>query len=491
MKTEDFYQKQILDLLENWHYGGTLRILQGGKTFFAKATGLADRENGIPNTMDTTFFIAGVTKTFTAAGILLLSERKLLRLTDHLDKYIPEYSHAKEMTVKQLLNNATGIPDFLEEVLGGKLREEKKTTALSPRDFFVHEQESLSFPLSLPTVLGMVNDLPLQFVPGKEVHLSNTNYYLLGIVVERIAEMPLGNFLKKQIFDPLGMKRTTTGPNNAGAVSYRSFEGETIRLGKPEGEGGHGGIVTTAEDLGLWLDAVLTGKLLAKDSWEQTFKMFKGETGFGWEKVGTWVGQSGQKWGFFSQVYVSFENGAAVAMLGNIPSPMRGRLENYTIQKNIRMVLEAAFTTPKAPRLVRLTDGNVRDCISLDVDKGQKSFVADNVVSLAQAYVNRSHARPFLIVEGSQAIGFVMFSIPPEKTAFYIWRFMIDQRFQGRGYGKAGMILALDHLRSLGAKKVTLSVETENGAAIGLYTSLGFRPTGEMDDDEMVMSVTF
>ena len=144
---------------------------------------------------------------------------------------------------------------------------------------------------------------------------------------------------------------------------------------------------------------------------------------------------------------------------------------------------------------------NIDDIIAMAVRDDQGEFVAPNVLSLAEAYVAVSGghtAQPFGLYEGDKAVGFVMFGYgslddPDEpgvaKDSYCLWRFMIDQRYQGRGLGRKAMEACLEYLRKrpLGpADKVWLSYEPENTGARELYHKLGFVENGEMCGEEIV-----
>lgn len=149
---------------------------------------------------------------------------------------------------------------------------------------------------------------------------------------------------------------------------------------------------------------------------------------------------------------------------------------------------------------------NVWDVIDLKVFQGQKEFVASNVISLVQAYSVQGTgtvALPFAICTDNRPVGFLMIGYneaategdlecpPPEalKNNYSIWRLMIDKRYQGRGYGREAVQLALDFIRTWPcgqAEYCALSYEPENEVARKLYASCGFVENGEMDGDEIV-----
>lgn len=152
--------------------------------------------------------------------------------------------------------------------------------------------------------------------------------------------------------------------------------------------------------------------------------------------------------------------------------------------------------------LEKISGGNIWDILELSVEESQKSFVADNKTSIVEAYAcltGGGHVFPFGIYDDDTPVGFVMigygtdeyWEAPPAvaENNYNIWRFMIDRRYQHKGYGRAAMELALDFIRTYPcgkAEKCWLSYEPENTTAAKLYSSLGFEPNGEKDGDEMI-----
>lgn len=152
-------------------------------------------------------------------------------------------------------------------------------------------------------------------------------------------------------------------------------------------------------------------------------------------------------------------------------------------------------------QLEKVTVDNFYDLMCLSVREEQHSFVAPNAYSLAEAYAVLAAGRyvqPFGIYEEDTPVGFAMIGHnsfldddqpSAYRDSYYIWRFMIDKQFQGRGLGKAAVQLVLDFIRSFPdgeTKTCCLSYEPHNKAAKNLYASFGFRPNGEMDGDEEV-----
>lgn len=148
-------------------------------------------------------------------------------------------------------------------------------------------------------------------------------------------------------------------------------------------------------------------------------------------------------------------------------------------------------------RLERINGKNVWDILELKVAKEQEGFVASNEISIIEAYTaitGNGYAYPFGIYENDTPIGFLMIGFdkddywddaPQIATGNYnLWRFMIDSKFQNKGYGKEALSLALDFIKSSPCGKAEycwLSYEPENDIARHLYHSFGFVETGDMD----------
>ena len=153
-------------------------------------------------------------------------------------------------------------------------------------------------------------------------------------------------------------------------------------------------------------------------------------------------------------------------------------------------------------RLERVNGGNIYDIIELEVDESQKKFVPDNKMSIVDTYgaiTGGGNAFPFGIYDDDIPVGFLMIGFDVDDYwedypqvavgSYNIWRLMIDRRYQGRGYGKAAMKLALEFIRTYPcgkAEKCWLSYDHENHAAEKLYSSFGFEPNGEKDGDEII-----
>jgi len=240
--TEDQMDHLVAQTVKADGPGCAILLVDEGQIVFERAYGIADMDTGRPITTATAFNIESVTKQFTAACIALLVEEGKISLDDDLRRYVPELPvYEAPIQIKHLIFHISGVRDLV--VL----------SFLQGRP--VDETPSESVLLDL-----LARQKELNFRPGETHSYSNSGYFLLGLVVQRVTEMSVGAYAEKHLFDPLGMMRTSY---------HRDPEriGENVAIGHAaEGEGkyrrtnvapdtrdfGFGGIYTTVEDLYRW-----------------------------------------------------------------------------------------------------------------------------------------------------------------------------------------------------------------------------------------------
>ncbi len=138
--------------------------------------------------------------------------------------------------------------------------------------------------------------------------------------------------------------------------------------------------------------------------------------------------------------------------------------------------------------LKRINEENFIDAFRLDLGEGQERFVSHPIRSLAQAYVYYHQCVPFGIFLEGTMVGYVMVIYDYDLDEYNIWHMMIDKRFQGKGYGKAGVEACLAYIatKPFGvSNRVVLTCHKENLAALTLYRKFGFVETGNHDDEEI------
>ncbi|HMS35431.1 MAG TPA: GNAT family N-acetyltransferase [Ignavibacteria bacterium] len=140
--------------------------------------------------------------------------------------------------------------------------------------------------------------------------------------------------------------------------------------------------------------------------------------------------------------------------------------------------------------LKEIKEENWRDCISLRVRKDQERFVATNENGLALAYAHKE-MEPSGIYNDEKMVGFVMFAKDPDEGIYYINRLMTDERYQGNSYGRKALEIVIGILKERGAKFIDIIHKPDNFSAIKLCRSLGFEPTDEKLNEDMISGVNF
>jgi CubicO group peptidase (beta-lactamase class C family) len=220
--------------------GCVVGVQHGGETLFRGAYGLASLELAVPLTPRSRFRIASVSKQFTVTAVLMLAAQGRLRLGDRIHAHVPELAPLPHpVTLEQLMRNTSGLPDFLEMLrLGGVGLDARIDRAAMLR--------------------CIARNRHLNFVPGSRFLYCNSNFLLLGLVVERVAGCSLGEFLQQQVFGPLGLRDTVLDlagdtPLPGLATPYLpDGSGGWRRAMHGFEHGGEGGLVSSVDDLLAW-----------------------------------------------------------------------------------------------------------------------------------------------------------------------------------------------------------------------------------------------
>lgn len=240
MKGEELVDKIFEECDKPGSPGCALGVIWNGKLIYARGYGMANLDYDIPITPKTVFRIASVSKQFTATCIALLIERGLISMEDEVRKFIPELpEYGYPVKVKHLIYHTSGIRDYLDLMSMAYKRDE---------DYYTPEE-----------ALEMIcRQKKLNFKPGSRFLYSNSNYFLLGVIVERASGISLRKFADENIFKPLGMKNTHFHDDHTMIVKNRAI-GYSPR---PDGGFrvnetsldivGDGGLFTTVEDLYIW-----------------------------------------------------------------------------------------------------------------------------------------------------------------------------------------------------------------------------------------------
>ena len=226
--------------------GASVIVVRDHDVVFRNAYGLANLEEQIAATPDTHYRLASVTKQFTAAAILTLAADGKLSLDDPIQRWLPSLpAYADAMTIRQLLTHTSGLIDY-EDVMPASTK-----TQLEDADVLrLLESQSTTY-----------------FAPGSKYQYSNTGYAFLALIVERASGRRFADFLREQIFAPIGMPTTVAHEEGISTVRNRAFgysreNGQWHRTDQSLTSAvlGDGGIYTSVDELVHWVEALNDGK---------------------------------------------------------------------------------------------------------------------------------------------------------------------------------------------------------------------------------------
>ncbi|UCD23105.1 MAG: beta-lactamase family protein [Gemmatimonadota bacterium] len=251
--------------------GGLVAVASRGRIVHLKAYGLANVELSVPVTDSTVFEIGSISKQFVSAAVMLLVQDGGLEVDDPIHQYLPDLpSEWLGVTVRHLMTHTSGIPDYEE---------------IATYDIY-------GFRLTPEEVIRIAHSRPVDFAPGQGWYYSNTGYFLLSMIVERIEGKPLGEVLRSRIFEPLGMNQTRLADPEA-IIPHRASGywvnkvGELINRRPTETSStlGAGGILSSTYDLAKWDAALYGDRLLSAESkssmWTATILPNGEDTGYG------------------------------------------------------------------------------------------------------------------------------------------------------------------------------------------------------------------
>jgi CubicO group peptidase (beta-lactamase class C family) len=242
-------------LTRNGVPSASIAVVKDGQIVYVKAYGDAKLEPKTAATSSMRYSIGSISKQFTATAILLLQEQGKLSLDDKVGKYVPDLTRANEVTIRQLLSHTSGYQDYW------------------PQDYVMK-------PMLEPTTAQKIMDTwakkPLDFEPGTKWQYSNTNFVIAGVIIEKVAHMPMLQFLQEKIFAPLGMtsvlnidqeKLTESDP-----TGYLRYALGPLRPSPKEGKGwlfAAGELAMRAEDLAKWDLSIIDQKVLKPASYSE------------------------------------------------------------------------------------------------------------------------------------------------------------------------------------------------------------------------------
>jgi CubicO group peptidase (beta-lactamase class C family) len=269
---------QLDKLMQTYHaygrFNGVVLVAEEGRIIYNKGLGLANMEWNLPNTPATKFRIGSVTKPFTAMLIMQLVEQGKITLEAPVSTYIKDYpnKNGDRITIHHLLTHTSGIPDYANFTVYERICR----TAFTPGDF-----------------IKIFADSALEFTPGEKFSYTNSGYFLLGMVIEKVTDKSYEQVLQEKILTPLNM--INTGYDHSETILKNRASGyekkDKKRINAPYLDMSipfaAGAMYSTAEDLFRWDQAIYTQQLLKKETADLVFTKYISafnlfHYGYGW-----------------------------------------------------------------------------------------------------------------------------------------------------------------------------------------------------------------
>ena len=292
-----------------------------GRGRYAKAFGVADVTSGRPFRLNDHVRIASITKSLTATAVLQLVDRGRLRLGDTLSSYVRGIPNGTSITVRQLLNMTAGVYDYTMDAAFTRAFDRNPLMAFGPRD-----------------AIRIVKRHKPSFAPGADVSYSDSNYVLLGLIVQRVTDRPLGQVIRHRILKPLGMSHTSyptspamPAPHARGYVEAADGSLRDVTRINPGVASGAGAMISTLGDLRIWARALAKGTLLSREIHRKQLMAvpFPGQVldvgyGLGILDINDFLGHNGAIYGFGSAMFHLPRANATIVVESNLSSNFSG-----------------------------------------------------------------------------------------------------------------------------------------------------------------------
>ncbi|SHH33071.1 CubicO group peptidase, beta-lactamase class C family [Clostridium collagenovorans DSM 3089] len=331
---------------ELWPFSGAVVVSDKGKVIFNESYGMANIEHSVRNTIKTKYKIASLTKQITCMGIMILKEMELLSTEDSIKKFFPDYAEFDErITIHHLMTHTSGLYNDFSVI-----------------DPYLIMGKCL---LTQKEIFHLFKDMPLEFEPGEGWSYCFFGYYLLGVIIERVSGKSYIQFIKDNIFDPLGM-------NNSGIDDYREIlhdkasgyfsSGDKLICSEIDTMSAFsaGALYSTITDMLLWDEALYSEKLISKETMKEIFTPYKEGYGYGWV-IDSYLNRkrvrhSGGGNGFNHQFHRYMDDKVTILVLSNY-----GFSNSISINENIaKIVFGDEYPMPSKPKEYNL-DLNVYD----------------------------------------------------------------------------------------------------------------------------------
>lgn len=475
MKINKVKINEVLDAVSHeWDMSGHFSMAYKKESLHHNYYGYENREKNVKTNKKTKYLLDSKDLFFVRLAVLILIDQKEIKLTDTLDLYFNDFKHGKDITIKHLMNEKTGIVDYYYNKLMVDLEKNETYNKLSEEDKVRQEAFLLYKNRSFDYIFDLIKECELDRKPGVERYDSKTNTSFLDKIVEIKTGLSTFDFLKQYVFDVLEMTSIKKG-SHIKTLTYAEHKRDQL-VSLPIEEDIEGVFSITCHDIKILSDALAERKILSSSLWKKVLKADNEGAGMLYTNTNgyDWIASQFLGYGFYA--YLDEKND--VSFLNVVNEAQKFKFVDNTwhyYRRDIRESVASLMTFPVDTKMIKLSKKNFWDATNIGIEKEQNNFVLDAKLSVAMGLMYPSK-RVFVQTEGTTTIGLLVLNVDQKKDDYNIDIIIIDKRFQGKGYGKLMVKWAVDYLKEHGAKKLTIGVSRENIGAKKIYMNAGFEP---------------
>ncbi|WP_338874562.1 serine hydrolase [Spirosoma sp. SC4-14] len=401
-------------------FNGTVLVARQGHIFLQKGYGWRNEAAQTLNDSNSIYQLGSITKTFTAQAILQLQDEKKLSVKDNVSQYLPDYPKGDQITIEQLFAHTSGIYDY-KGVL--------------------YSKDSLEFtrPVTKDRVLATFKDKPLQNKPGEQVNYTNSGYFLLGLIIEKVTRQPFETVIRKRFIEPLHLTQTgfdfinlKRPEKTTGYTYWKDSVLVAVRPLDSTAAYSAGGMYSSVGDLYRWAQAIFTSQLLKPASQKLAFTAIKpGNWTYGWgvnefQKGRKLVFQNGNLPGFATFFVLIPEDNTVLIMLANVDDTSDATTLEPMLKDLLFITYGMPYQLPSSFKTVPVREAVLKDYV------GKYRLSPDRILSITLEGRNL-----FLQVTGQQR--FEIF--PSSETDFFLKAVNAQLTFQKDASGRITQVI--------------------------------------------------
>ncbi|MBO0933769.1 serine hydrolase [Fibrella aquatilis] len=341
-------------------FNGTVLIAQKGTVLLQKGYGWRNQSTKTPNDTGSIYQLGSITKTFTGAAIMQLQAEGKLAITDKLSQYLPDYPNGNQISLNDLFAHTSGIYDYKNFLY----------TKDGP------DKVDFTRPVSKDRIVAMFSSQPTTSKPGGKEHYTNSGYFLLGLVIEKVTGKPFEAVIREQFINPLHLTQTGfdfVNLHRLGKTTPYTLQGDSVRvLVTPiDSTAGYaaGGMFSTVGDLYRWTQALQAERVLNPADWKQTLTPIgKTNWGYGWgvntfKTTNDLVFQNGNLPGFATYLMLFPKTDMVIIALANTDDAADLTSLEPIVRDLVFISADMPYQIPKNRKAITLNESILRQYI--------------------------------------------------------------------------------------------------------------------------------